>query len=128
MYEYYTKIDKVVDGDTVDVFIDLGFRVWHKERIRLSGIDTAEKNTPLGKALKTYMVSELEGKIIKLQVSKPDKYGRYLGKIYLTKDSIISINDQLIKSGLAKSYDGNSKVGLWTDSELSVTKIDIKLT
>jgi micrococcal nuclease len=128
MYEYYTKIDKVVDGDTVDVFIDLGFSVWHKERIRLSGIDTAEKNTPLGKALKTYMVSELEGKIIKLQVSKPDKYGRYLGKIYLTKDSTVSINDQLIKSGLAKSYDGNSKVGLWTEAELSITKIDIKLT
>jgi micrococcal nuclease len=128
MYEYYTKIDKVVDGDTVDVFIDLGFSVWHKERIRLSGIDTAEKNTPLGKALKIYMASELEGKIIKLQVSKPDKYGRYLGKIYLTKNSTISVNDQLIKNGLAKSYDGNSKVGLWTDSELSVTKIDIKLT
>jgi micrococcal nuclease len=128
MYEYYTKIDKVVDGDTVDVFIDLGFSVWHKERIRLSGIDTAEKNTPLGKALKIYLASELEGKIIKLQVSKPDKYGRYLGKIYLTKNSTISINDQLIKNGLAKSYDGNSKVGLWTDSELSVTKIDIKLT
>jgi endonuclease YncB( thermonuclease family) len=94
----------------------------------LSGIDTAEKNTPLGKALKTYMISELEGKIIKLQVSKPDKYGRYLGKIYLTKDSTVSINDQLIKSGLAKSYDGESKVGLWTESELSSTKIDIKLT
>ena len=128
MYEYYTKIDKVVDGDTVDVFIDLGFSVWHKERIRLSGIDTAEKNTPLGKALKTFMITELEGKIIKLQVSKPDKYGRYLGKIYLTKESTVSINDQLIKSGLAKSYDGESKVGLWTESELSSTKIDIKLT
>lgn len=128
MYEYYTKIDKVVDGDTVDVFIDLGFSVWHKERIRLSGIDTAEKNTPLGKALKTYMAYELEGKIIKLQVSKPDKYGRYLGKIYLTKDSTVSVNDQLIKNGLAKSYDGDSKVGLWTEAELSITKIDIKLT
>jgi micrococcal nuclease len=128
MYEYYTKIEKVVDGDTVDVFIDLGFSVWHKERIRLAGIDTAEKNTPLGKALKTFMITELEGKVIKLQVSKPDKYGRYLGKIYLTKESTVSINDQLIKSGLAKSYDGESKVGLWTESELSSTKIDIKLT
>ncbi|MEN9388991.1 MAG: Synechococcus phage, partial [Candidatus Parcubacteria bacterium] len=44
MYTYYTKIDRVVDGDTCDVFIDLGFSVWHKERIRLAGIDTAEKN------------------------------------------------------------------------------------
>lgn len=127
MYEYYTKIDKVVDGDTVDVFIDLGFRVWHKERIRLAGIDTAEKNTPLGKALKTFLIANLEGKTIKLQVSKPDKYGRYLGKIFLGKDSTVSINDQLVKSGLAKSYDGESKAGLWTEQELSKTTIDIKL-
>lgn len=127
MYEYYTKIDKIVDGDTVDVFIDLGFSVWHKERIRLAGIDTAEKNTPLGKALKTFLITNLEGKTIKLQVSKPDKYGRYLGKIFLGKDSTVSINDQLIKNGLAKSYDGESKVGLWTEQELSKTIIDLKL-
>ncbi len=106
---------------TVDVFIDLGFSVWHKERIRLSGIDTAEKNTPLGKALKTYMISLLEGKLVKLEVSKPDKYGRYLGKIYL--DSEESINDQLIKVGLAKPYGGDSKVGLWTEEELAKTTI-----
>lgn len=122
MYTYYTKIDKVVDGDTVDVFIDLGFSVWHKERIRLSGIDTAEKNTAFGKALKTYMISLLEGKLVKLEVSKPDKYGRYLGKIYL--DSEESINDQLIKFGLAKPYGGDSKVGLWTEAELAKTTID----
>jgi micrococcal nuclease len=126
MYEYYTKIDKVVDGDTVDVFIDLGFSVWHKERIRLAGIDTAEKNTPLGKALKKFLVENLEGKMVKLQVSKPDKYGRYLGVAFL-KDSNISINDQLIKANLAKAYGGDSKVGLWTAEELAKSTIDIKL-
>ena len=126
MYEYYTKIDKVVDGDTVDVFIDLGFSVWHKERIRLSGIDTAEKNTPLGKALKTFLIANLEGKMVKLQVSKPDKYGRYLGTVFL-KDSAISINDQLIKANLAKPYGGDSKVGLWTAEELAKSTIDLKL-
>lgn len=125
MYEYYTKIDKVVDGDTVDVFIDLGFSVWHKERIRLAGVDTAEKNTPLGKALKAYMKELLEGKMVRLQVTKPDKYGRYLGKIYLAGEE--SINDQMIKAGLAKSYGGDSKVGLWTDAELSVSTITVKL-
>jgi endonuclease YncB( thermonuclease family) len=56
MYTYFTKIDKVVDGDTVDVFIDLGFNVWHKERIRLAGIDTAEKNTAFGKATKKLLI------------------------------------------------------------------------
>ena len=126
MYEYYTKIEKVVDGDTVDVFIDLGFSVWHKERIRLAGIDTAEKNTPLGKALKQFLVANIEGKTIRLQVSKPDKYGRYLGVAFL-KDSSISINDQLIKANLAKQYGGDSKVGLWTPEELSKSTIDFKL-
>jgi micrococcal nuclease len=125
MYTYFTKIDKVVDGDTVDVFIDLGFSVWHKERIRLAGIDTAEKNTALGKALKAYMISLLEGKKVKLEVSKPDKYGRYLGIIYL--DSEESINDQMIRLGLAKSYGGDSKVGLWTEQELEKTTIDVEL-
>ena len=125
MYEYYTKIDKVVDGDTVDVFIDLGFSVWHKERIRLSGIDTAEKNTPLGKALKTFLIANLEGKMVRLQVSKPDKYGRYLGKIYINSD--ISINDQMVSKGMAKGYMGESKVGLWTQEELNKTTIDITL-
>ena len=126
MYEYYTKIDKVVDGDTVDVFIDLGFSVWHKERIRLAGIDTAEKNTPLGKALKQFLVANIEGKTIRLQVSKPDKYGRYLGVAFL-KDSSISINDQLIKANLAKQYGGDSKIGLWTPEELAKSTIDLKL-
>ena len=125
MYEYYTKVDKIVDGDTIDVFIDLGFSVWHKERIRLAGIDTAEKNTPLGKALKQFLVLNLEGKMIRLQVSKPDKYGRYLGIAFL-KDSIVSINDQLIKANLAKSYGGDSKVGLWTADELAKSTIDLK--
>ena len=126
MYEYYTKIDKVVDGDTVDVFIDLGFSVWHKERIRLTGIDTAEKNTPLGKALKKFLIDNLEGKLVRLQVSKPDKYGRYLGMVFL-KDSTVSINDQLIKANLAKPYGGDSKVGLWTAEELAKSTIDLKL-
>ncbi len=125
MYEYYTKIDKVVDGDTVDVFIDLGFSVWHKERIRIAGIDTAEKNTPLGKDLKAYMKELLEGKMVRLQVSKPDKYGRYLGEIWLGSDE--SINKQLIKHGLAKSYGGDSKVGLWTQEELAIDKISVKI-
>ena len=125
MYTYYTKIDKVVDGDTCDVFIDLGFSVWHKERIRLAGIDTAEKNTPLGKALKEFLIKNLEGKLVKLEVSKPDKYGRYLGKVYLNSEE--SINDQLIKAGLAKPYGGDSKVGLWTEEEIKKSEIVIQL-
>ncbi len=71
-------------------------------------------------------LQNLEGKTIKLQVSKPDKYGRYLGTAFL-KDSVVSINDQLIKANLAKPYGGDSKIGLWTEQELSKTTIDLKL-
>jgi micrococcal nuclease len=126
MYEYYTKVEKVIDGDTIDVFIDLGFSIWHKERIRLAGIDTPEKNTPLGKALKTFLVDNLEGKIIKLQVTKTDKYGRYLGTVFL-KDSLVSINDQLVKANLAKSYFGESKTNLWSKEETLLDKVEMVL-
>lgn len=125
MYEYTTKIEKVIDGDTVDVFIDLGFKIWHKDRLRLNGIDTPEKNTPLGAELKKFLIENLEGKLVRLRVTKPDKYGRYLATIYLNSD--ISINDQLIQAGLAKPYFGASKDGVWSDEELSKTEIVLKL-
>lgn len=122
MYTYYTKIEKVIDGDTVDVFIDLGFNIWHKERIRLIGIDTAERSTPFGKATKQFLSNNIENKMVKIEVFKPDKYGRYLGKIYLSSEE--SINDQLVRQGIAKAYFGDSKSSLWTDSELAKTQID----
>ena len=125
MYTYFTKIEKVIDGDTVDVFIDLGFKVWRSERIRLVGVDTAEKNTPYGKATKEYLTQLLAGKIVKLEVFKPDKYGRYLGKIYINSE--ISINDQMVSTGMAKGYMGDSKVGLWTKAELAVNKVTVTL-
>lgn len=122
MYVYYTKVEKVIDGDTIDVFIDLGFNIWHKQRIRLAGIDTAERNTPFGKITKQFLSKHLENKLVKIEVFKPDKYGRYLGIIYL--DSEESINDQLIKQGIAKAYSGDSKSNLWTENELAKTEID----
>ena len=125
MYEYYTKIEKVVDGDTVDVFIDLGFNVWHKERIRLVGVDTAEKNTEFGKATKKLLIDTIEGKKVRLQVSKPDKYGRYLGVIFLNDTE--SINDQMIRYGIAKPYRGDSKTNLWSKEELSKSEISVIL-
>lgn len=128
MYEYYTKIEKVVDGDTVDVFLDLGFSVWHKERIRLAGIDTAEKNTPFGKATKLFLSQALDGKMVRLQVSKPDKYGRYLGTLFMNPGSTESINQQLINQKIAKPYDGASKTGLWTEEELNKGMIDGSLS
>jgi len=125
MYEYNTKIERVVDGDTVDVFIDLGFEVWHHQRLRLAGIDAAEHNTPFGAATKDYITKLLEGKSVKIQVSKPDKYGRYLATIFL--GSAVSINDQMVSNHIAKAYSGDSKSGLWTPEELAVTTITAQI-
>ena len=107
MYTYFTKVSNVVDGDTVDVFVDLGFKVWRQERMRLVGVDTAEKNTPYGKATKEYLTKLLVDKTVKLEVFKPDKYGRYLAKIYINSEK--SINDQMVEKGMAKGYMGDSK-------------------
>lgn len=125
MFEYNTKVERVVDGDTIDVFFDLGFEVWHHQRIRLLGIDAPEHNTPYGKAVTEYLKTVLEGKKVRIQTFKPDKYGRYLGKIYLG-DSIISINEQMVIDGLAKAYTGDSKSGLWTADELVKGFVEVK--
>lgn len=125
MYRYRALIERVVDGDTVDMMVDLGFDVWTHQRIRLNGIDTPERHTPLGKVLKRHMASQLEGKKIIIDVTKPDKYGRYLGTLWLTEESLETINDQLYANKLAKLYTGKSKTDLWTDEELSVTTVGV---
>ena len=125
MYRYKALIDRVVDGDTIDMMVDLGFDVWTHQRIRLHGIDAPEKNTPLGKELKKQMANQLEGKSIVLDVTKPDKYGRYLGTLWLTESSSTSINEQLCVNKLAKSYSGNSKTSLWASEELSRTSLSV---
>lgn len=127
MYEYNANIDTVVDGDTVDISIDLGFDVWTKQRIRLAGIDAAEHTFPFGKATSDFVRAALEGKTVRIQITKPDKYGRYLGTIFM--GSTVSINDQLLRNNIVKAYNGDSKTGLWHDDELAKTSIpaNIKL-
>jgi micrococcal nuclease len=117
MWTYQAKVERVVDGDTIDVTIDLGFSIWYKTRMRLLGVDTAEKITEFGKVTKKLLVDALEGKMAKVEVSKPDKYGRFLCRIWLNSDE--SINEQLIRQGVAKGYMGDSKTGLWTEAELA---------
>ena len=113
------KVERVVDGDTIDIAIDLGFSLHYKTSVRLSGIDTAEKNTELGKQTKEYVKGVLEGKSFRIQTTKPDKYGRILGELFLPDNT--SFNKSLIEKGLAKSYDGGTKT-VWKESELNVEK------
>ena len=116
MYEYRCKITRVVDGDTVDVDIDLGFGVWlHKERVRIYGIDTPESRTrdleekKYGLAAKEFVKQFVKGNNIILRTEKYDakgKFGRILGDIIVDK---VSMSDTMIKEHHAVPYYGQSK-------------------
>ena len=119
MFKYNAVVDNVVDGDTVDVSIDLGFDIWHKTRVRLLGIDTPEKWFNYGKVVKQYVQQSLEGKKVQLVSTKADKYGRYLVQFYVPEIPIKTFNEHLIDEGMAKAYFGASRGDLWTEEELS---------
>ncbi len=111
LYWYRAKCLGVVDGDTIDVLTDLGFRVGWEQRLRLYGIDTYELNDPdaAKRALavdgKAYVTSRIEGKDVVLNTFKDrgDKYGRWLAVVhYLADDGTWhDLNDELLAAGLA---------------------------
>tara|TARA_Y100000992_G_scaffold79926_1_gene50752 strand:- start:1381 stop:1806 length:426 start_codon:yes stop_codon:yes gene_type:complete len=120
MYEYRCKIVKIIDGDTVDVDIDLGFGVWmHKERIRLYGIDTPESRTrdldekKYGLIAKGWIerfmpVGSMQTLIT--QKDKSGKFGRILGKFRVNDGHYdIILNDWMISNHHAVAYYGQSK-------------------
>ncbi len=120
MYEYRCKVVKIVDGDTVDVDIDLGFGVWlKKERIRMFGIDTPESRTRdldekkyglMAKDYITKLLNDEGGIVLKTRKDAEGKYGRILGELWRTTDfADTSINDLMIKNHHAVSYHGQSK-------------------
>ena len=116
------KIDKVVDGDTIDVTIDLGFDLYKKERVRIAGVDTPEKRTrdleekALGLDATYWMKKQLEDTIagdeeliIRTELKGgTGKYGRLLGWLYVGEDAV-SLNEQMITEGYAWAYDGGTK-------------------
>ena len=116
MYEYRCKIRRVVDGDTVDIDIDLGFGVWlHKERVRIYGIDTPESRTrdkeekKYGLMAKEFVKQFVKGDSIKLTTQKYDakgKFGRILGDIIVDNRSL---SDTMIQEHHAVIYHGQSK-------------------
>ena len=120
MYEYYVrKVENVVDGDTIDVLIDLGFDILFASRVRLAGIDTPESRTKdldekaLGLEAKEYLKKHLkDAKSVVIKTEKMDsseKYGRILGWVYINGDSV-SLNDMMINDGYAWGYLGDTKV------------------
>jgi micrococcal nuclease len=120
MYEYYVrKVENVVDGDTIDVLIDLGFDILFQSRVRLAGIDTPESRTKdiaekaLGLESKEYLKKHLkDAKSVIIKTEKMDsseKYGRILGWVYVNGDTE-SLNDKMINDGYAWGYMGDTKV------------------
>jgi micrococcal nuclease len=120
MYEYRVKkVLKVVDGDTIDVDIDLGFSISYSQRVRLAGIDTPESRTKdkaekvLGLEVKDRLKKAIDAATnIVIKTEKPDsseKYGRILGWVFLD-DNKVSINQTLIDEGYAWGYMGETKV------------------
>ncbi len=117
MYQYFVKnVLKVIDGDTVDVEIDLGFDLTKKERVRLGGIDTPESRTrdleekKLGLQAKDYLKSLIMNadKLI-VRTEKDGKFGRMIGYLYMNPDATVSLNQMLIDEGFAWMYDGGTK-------------------
>ena len=117
-----TQIDKVLDGDTIDVTIDLGFDLFKKERVRVAGVDTPEKRTrdleekELGIDATNWLKKELEDVlagddelIVRTELhGGVGKYGRLLGWLYVG-DEELSLNEQMIEQGYAWEYDGGTK-------------------
>ena len=126
MYTYKAKLDRVVDGDTVDAYIDLGFDISVHKRIRLAGIDSPESRTrdleekARGLASKDRLIDLLkDGKFI-LESKEVGKYGRVLGTLFVEKtndDNLkaneqeykININETLVQEGYATEYWGGKK-------------------
>ena len=116
------KVDKVLDGDTIDVTIDLGFDLYKKERVRVAGVDTPEKRTrnleekALGIDATNWLKKELKDVldgddelIVRTELhGGVGKYGRLLGWLYVG-DEELSLNEQMITQGYAHAYDGGTK-------------------
>ena len=118
LYHYRAKLDRVIDGDTIDVIFDLGFDISYKSRVRFVGINTPESRTrdleekALGLAAKDFVGRWLiehagNNPIIETSLDKKGKFGRVLGRIL--NEEGVCLNDVLIEEGHAVRYDGGKR-------------------
>lgn len=114
MYDYKAKVTRVIDGDTVEALIDLGFDTWKQSTVRFHGIDAWESRTKddeekaKGKAATARLTELLEAVDYKILLVSHGvgKFGRCLGELFIEGESI---NKKLIEEGHAKSYDGGKR-------------------
>jgi endonuclease YncB( thermonuclease family) len=104
MFTYDAIVWRIIDADTVEVSIDLGFHIWHLVKVRLIGLDAPERFTEEGKAATQFTRDLLEGEFVTITTYKPDKYGRYLAEIFIKSGD--SFNKLLLDTGHAVPYDG----------------------
>ena len=120
MYEYKCKVKRVVDGDTMDVVLDLGFDILHACRVRLAGIDTPESRTrdldekARGKLSKAYLKETIKGKKIVLKTKIKDakgKFGRVIAEVWaeFEEGSMRNVNELMIKEAYAVKYNAGNK-------------------
>ena len=120
MYEYKCKVKRVVDGDTMDVILDLGFDVHHAVRVRMAGIDTPESRTrdldekARGKLSKAFLKESIKGKKIVLKTKIKDskgKFGRVIAEVWVEfeKGSLRNVNELMIKECYAVKYNAENK-------------------
>ena len=119
MFDYNCKVTRVVDGDTIDVNIDLGFQIWHKARVRMLGIDTPESRTrrldekALGLASKARLKEMLKDKKVRIECAKEKgKFGRVLAIVWAMdkEGNDVNCNDQLCVEGHARPDFGGKKI------------------
>ena len=114
------SVDRVIDGDTIDITINLGFNLSIRQRVRVAGVDTPEKRTsdhdvekPLGIDATNWLKEKLDGAkqlMVRTELGSgaSGKYGRLLGWLYVG-DEAVSLNEQMIAEGYAWAYDGGTK-------------------
>jgi micrococcal nuclease len=108
LYTYAAVVVRWVDGDTVDLVVDLGFRMQTKDRFRLSGIDTPERGQPNYHEATTFMETLASpGTPVTIKTfGETEKYGRWLADIYAGD---LNLNEAILRTGLAKPYDGGAR-------------------
>jgi micrococcal nuclease len=102
LFTYNATLERVIDGDTIDVTLDLGFKIYSKQRIRLARINAPEMKTQEGEEAKTSLVRILPvGTELIISTKKTDIYGRYIGEVTLND---INLNDRLVELGQAVNH------------------------
>jgi micrococcal nuclease len=123
-YFYQALVERIVDGDSIEVLIDLGLDILHRAKIRLNGIDTPEifrPQTPLekeaGLLVSNYLEELIKDKEIFIKTYRDSKYGDYLADLSFNEDDEKTINQIMLDEQLGRTYSGEKKVP-WTEEEL----------